>query len=152
MDTGIAMDGPVDARVAVLSLSGKSLSEMGGNLMSFVIESRHLDDVIVIIPQAHRDERGFFMETYRSDHFVPMRPVQQFMASSTEIPCGEPADSTWSRKFDISSHHVVVLFSELLVQLGIKPHARQNPVHDTVSGHVVQKSLPLVARQEFEEP
>src|SRR5438309_10086911 len=37
--------------------------------MSFVIESRYLEDVVVIVPQAHRDERGFFMEVYRADQF-----------------------------------------------------------------------------------
>ena len=48
--------------------------------MSFVIESRYLEDVVVIAPQAYRDERGFFMETYRADHFeklgLPTRFVQ----------------------------------------------------------------------------
>jgi dTDP-4-dehydrorhamnose 3,5-epimerase len=37
--------------------------------MSFVIESRYLEDVVVIVPQAYRDERGFFMEVYRADQF-----------------------------------------------------------------------------------
>ena len=48
--------------------------------MSFVIESRYLEDVVVVAPQAYRDERGFFMETYRADHFeklgLPTRFVQ----------------------------------------------------------------------------
>jgi dTDP-4-dehydrorhamnose 3,5-epimerase len=48
--------------------------------MSFVIESRYFEDVAVIVPQAHRDERGFFAETYRADRFeklgLPTRFVQ----------------------------------------------------------------------------
>ena len=37
--------------------------------MSFVIESRYLEDVVVAVPQPYRDERGFFMETFRTDQF-----------------------------------------------------------------------------------
>src|SRR5205085_6621683 len=37
--------------------------------MSFVIEARYLEEVVVMVPQAYRDDRGFFMETYRVDHF-----------------------------------------------------------------------------------
>src|SRR5229473_1596952 len=48
--------------------------------MSFVIESRYLEEVVVVVPQAYRDERGFFVETYRADHFeklgLPTRFVQ----------------------------------------------------------------------------
>lgn len=37
--------------------------------MGFVLQSRHLEDIAVIVPKAHRDERGFFMEVYRADQF-----------------------------------------------------------------------------------
>jgi dTDP-4-dehydrorhamnose 3,5-epimerase len=37
--------------------------------MSFQIESIHLDQVFVIIPQVVGDSRGFFMETFRADRF-----------------------------------------------------------------------------------
>ena len=37
--------------------------------MGFVLQSRHLEDIAVIVPKAHRDERGFFMEVYRADRF-----------------------------------------------------------------------------------
>jgi dTDP-4-dehydrorhamnose 3,5-epimerase len=37
--------------------------------MSFQIESIHLDQVFVIIPQVFGDSRGFFMETFRADQF-----------------------------------------------------------------------------------
>jgi dTDP-4-dehydrorhamnose 3,5-epimerase-like enzyme len=37
--------------------------------MSFLIESRHLGDVLVIVPQVFIADRGFFMENYRADQF-----------------------------------------------------------------------------------
>jgi len=33
------------------------------------IESRHLDGVVVIVPEVVQDNRGFFMETFREDQF-----------------------------------------------------------------------------------
>src|SRR5437867_2219589 len=37
--------------------------------MKMEIESRHLDGVAVIASEVFEDERGFFMEAYREDHF-----------------------------------------------------------------------------------
>ncbi|MGH9738295.1 MAG: dTDP-4-dehydrorhamnose 3,5-epimerase [Candidatus Acidiferrales bacterium] len=37
--------------------------------MEFKIESRHMRDVAVIVPEVFQDSRGFFMETYREDKF-----------------------------------------------------------------------------------
>jgi len=37
--------------------------------MAFKIESVHLNDVVVLLPQVHGDTRGFFMESYRADQF-----------------------------------------------------------------------------------
>lgn len=37
--------------------------------MPIQIESRHLGDVVVLAPQVIEDERGFFMEAFRADHF-----------------------------------------------------------------------------------
>jgi dTDP-4-dehydrorhamnose 3,5-epimerase len=37
--------------------------------MPLKIESKHLQDVAVIVPSVFEDERGFFMETYRTDQF-----------------------------------------------------------------------------------
>jgi dTDP-4-dehydrorhamnose 3,5-epimerase len=37
--------------------------------MDIRIESRHLDGVVVLVPQVFEDERGFFMETFRADQF-----------------------------------------------------------------------------------
>jgi dTDP-4-dehydrorhamnose 3,5-epimerase len=37
--------------------------------MEIKIESRHLKDVVVLVPDVFRDDRGFFMETFRVDQF-----------------------------------------------------------------------------------
>ncbi len=57
----------------------------GWNLMSFVIESRHLDEVVVVVPQVHRDERGFFMETYRADHFEKLGLTAKFVQDNQSL-------------------------------------------------------------------
>jgi len=48
--------------------------------MQIRIESRELDDIVVITPEAFQDSRGFFMETFREDQFqalgLPTRFVQ----------------------------------------------------------------------------
>jgi dTDP-4-dehydrorhamnose 3,5-epimerase len=38
--------------------------------MQIQIESRHLDDVVVIVPDVFQDSRGFFSETFRADQFA----------------------------------------------------------------------------------
>lgn len=47
--------------------------------MPFEIESRHLDEVLVIAPRAIQDERGFFMETYRADLFSQLGITDSFV-------------------------------------------------------------------------
>jgi dTDP-4-dehydrorhamnose 3,5-epimerase len=37
--------------------------------MAFKIESVHLNDVTVVLPEVRGDSRGFFMETFRADQF-----------------------------------------------------------------------------------
>lgn len=37
--------------------------------MDIKLESRHLRDVAVLVPDIFQDSRGFFMETYREDQF-----------------------------------------------------------------------------------
>lgn len=37
--------------------------------MKLLIESRHLNGVVVLQPEVFEDERGFFMEVYRKDQF-----------------------------------------------------------------------------------
>jgi dTDP-4-dehydrorhamnose 3,5-epimerase len=53
--------------------------------MSFVVESRHLEDVVVAVPQAYRDERGFFMETYRSDQFERLGLPTKFVQDNQSL-------------------------------------------------------------------
>lgn len=36
------------------------------------IESRHLGDIVIVVPEVFGDERGFFMETYREDQFAEL--------------------------------------------------------------------------------
>jgi dTDP-4-dehydrorhamnose 3,5-epimerase len=43
-----------------------------GGLMPLKIESRHLGEVVVLVPQVYADDRGYFMETYRADSFREM--------------------------------------------------------------------------------
>jgi dTDP-4-dehydrorhamnose 3,5-epimerase len=37
--------------------------------MGFDVESRHLGELVVLLPKAFEDHRGYFMETYRDDQF-----------------------------------------------------------------------------------
>src|ERR1035438_8827540 len=37
--------------------------------MQIKIESRHLEDVVVVVPDIFKDDRGFFSETFRADQF-----------------------------------------------------------------------------------
>lgn len=37
--------------------------------MQITIESRHLEDVVVLVPEIYQDARGFFCETFRTDQF-----------------------------------------------------------------------------------
>jgi len=37
--------------------------------MQIRIESRHLNDVVVVVPEIFQDSRGFFTETFRADQF-----------------------------------------------------------------------------------
>jgi dTDP-4-dehydrorhamnose 3,5-epimerase len=40
--------------------------------MQIQIESRYLDDVVVIVPDVFKDGRGFFSETFRADQFAAL--------------------------------------------------------------------------------
>lgn len=56
--------------------------------MEIKIESRSLQDVVVLVPDIFRDSRGFFMETYREDQFqahgLPSHFVQDNHSRSTK--------------------------------------------------------------------
>jgi dTDP-4-dehydrorhamnose 3,5-epimerase len=47
--------------------------------MEIKIESRHLGDVAVIVPEVFQDSRGFFMETFREDQFRAQGLPYQFV-------------------------------------------------------------------------
>lgn len=47
--------------------------------MEIRIDSRHLNDVVVIIPDIFQDNRGFFMETFRSDQFAALGLPTEFV-------------------------------------------------------------------------
>jgi dTDP-4-dehydrorhamnose 3,5-epimerase len=47
--------------------------------MQIKIESRHLGDVVVLLPEVFQDSRGFFTETYREDQFAEMGLPTRFV-------------------------------------------------------------------------
>jgi dTDP-4-dehydrorhamnose 3,5-epimerase len=55
--------------------------------MKLSIESIHLGSLIVLAHERFKDERGFFMETYRADHFrelgLPTEFVQDNLSRSS---------------------------------------------------------------------
>jgi dTDP-4-dehydrorhamnose 3,5-epimerase len=54
--------------------------------MGIRIDSRHLGDVVVLVPEVFEDERGYFMETFRADQFrelgIPHEFVQENQSRS----------------------------------------------------------------------
>ena len=46
--------------------------------MNIRIESRHLDDVVVVLPDIFQDSRGFFTEVYRADQFKELGLPTEF--------------------------------------------------------------------------
>src|ERR1035437_6593529 len=50
-----------------------------GLKMEIRVESRHLGDVFVIVPEVFQDSRGFFMETYREDQFKALGLPSHFV-------------------------------------------------------------------------
>jgi dTDP-4-dehydrorhamnose 3,5-epimerase len=56
--------------------------------MEITVESKHLGDVVVVVPERFQDSRGFFMETYREDAFkrlgLPDRFVQDNHSRSSK--------------------------------------------------------------------
>src|ERR1700758_826714 len=47
--------------------------------MQITIESRHLGDVVVLIPDIFKDDRGFFSETFRADQFKDLGLPTEFV-------------------------------------------------------------------------
>jgi len=47
--------------------------------MRITIESRHLEDVVVVVPEIFKDSRGFFSETFRADQFRSLGLPTEFV-------------------------------------------------------------------------
>jgi dTDP-4-dehydrorhamnose 3,5-epimerase len=47
--------------------------------MDITIESRHLEDVVVVVPGIFSDGRGFFSETFRADQFKSLGLPTEFV-------------------------------------------------------------------------
>lgn len=47
--------------------------------MGFQIESRHLGDIVVLVPQTFEDERGFFMESFTAHKFKALGLPHEFV-------------------------------------------------------------------------
>lgn len=47
--------------------------------MGFRIESLHLDEIVVLVSEIFEDERGYFMETFRSDKFSDLGLPKEFV-------------------------------------------------------------------------
>ncbi len=71
--------------VAEAPLKSKSWRQRN---MEITIESRHLQDVVVVVPGVFTDARGFFSETFRADQFellgLPTEFVQDNHSCSTQ--------------------------------------------------------------------
>ena len=47
--------------------------------MQITIESRHLHDIVVVVPEIFQDGRGFFSETFRADQFKSLGLPTEFV-------------------------------------------------------------------------
>lgn len=47
--------------------------------MKIAIESQHLEEIVVLVPDVFQDARGFFMETFREDQFKALGLPHQFV-------------------------------------------------------------------------
>jgi dTDP-4-dehydrorhamnose 3,5-epimerase len=47
--------------------------------MQLRIESKFLNDIVVVVPDIFQDERGFFSETFRADQFKPLGLPTEFV-------------------------------------------------------------------------
>ena len=55
--------------------------------MEIRVESRHLEDVVVIVPDIFQDNRGFFMETFRRDQFESLGIPTDFVQDNHSRSC-----------------------------------------------------------------
>jgi len=47
--------------------------------MEIKIECRDLEEVVILVPEIFQDSRGFFMETFREDHFKALGVPHHFV-------------------------------------------------------------------------
>jgi len=47
--------------------------------MQIQVESKYLDDVVIVVPDIFQDSRGFFSETYRADQFQALGLPTEFV-------------------------------------------------------------------------
>ena len=47
--------------------------------MQIKVESRNLDNVVVLVPEIFQDSRGFFMESFRADQFKELGLPTEFV-------------------------------------------------------------------------
>jgi len=47
--------------------------------MEFGVESQHLGEIVVLVPEIFQDSRGFFMETFREDKFKALGLPSHFV-------------------------------------------------------------------------
>src|SRR5437762_10343623 len=47
--------------------------------MEIKIECRDLEEVVILVPEVFQDSRGFFMETFREDHFKALGVPHHFV-------------------------------------------------------------------------
>ena len=55
--------------------------------MEIRVESRHLEDVVVVVPEMFQDNRGFFMETFRRDQFAYLGLPTEFVQDNHSRSC-----------------------------------------------------------------
>lgn len=55
--------------------------------MEIRVESRHLKDVVVLVPDIFQDNRGFFMETFRRDQFQQLGVPTDFVQDNHSRSC-----------------------------------------------------------------
>ena len=53
--------------------------------MAFRIESRHLGEVVVIVPDLYEDNRGWFMESFRGDKFKDLGLPYEFVQDNHSL-------------------------------------------------------------------
>lgn len=50
--------------------------------MQIQVESRHLEEIVVLVPEVFEDERGFFLELFRADQFKALGLPYEFVQTN----------------------------------------------------------------------